>query len=146
MFPAMFLISHAFLWIVHPPLFNWVCQYFIVLQTHQLNSVTSYGRHRGKPVWRWFLPVPDPPNRWNTLHCLYWARPLHTHKASISVSSLLKTQPSVPFLWHDTYYCKVGVETWGSSTGDPRSDPPGRASSRKDSGYLHRAQTQQSWD
>lgn len=44
------------------------------------------------------------------------------------------------FRWHDTYCCKAGEETWGSSIGDPQSDPLGKALSRKDSGYLHRAE------
>lgn len=55
----------------YPPLFICICLRFTVMQIHQLNFVTSYGRRRGKPAWRWSLPVPDPPNRWSTLHCLY---------------------------------------------------------------------------
>lgn len=119
---------------------NNVCLHFTVIQMHPLNCITSYGRHRGKPAWQWFLPVTDPPNRWNTLHCLYWARRLetNTHPATISVYSLLKIHAIWPLQWQDTYYCKVGVETWGSSTGDPQSDPLGRALNRKDSGYLLR--------
>lgn len=61
------------------------------------------------------------------------------HRTTVSFSSLFKTATDA-FRWHDTYYCKVGEETWGSSTGDPQCDPQGKASSRKDSGYLHRAE------
>lgn len=44
----------------------------LICPTFYFNFIhTSCGRRRGRPVWRWSLPVPNPPNRWNTLHCLY---------------------------------------------------------------------------
>lgn len=144
-FPAVFFTSPGLICI------SFVCVSlgFIVMQMHQLYFVTSYGRRKGKPAGRWSPPAPDPPNRWSTLRCLYWAHPLHTqtHKTTIIVFSLWKTQfGGNSVLWCDTYCCKVGEGMWGSSTGDPQCDPLGKALSRKDSGYLHRAKTQESWD
>lgn len=51
--------------------------------------------------------------------------------------------PSGLVQWQDTYYCKVGVEMWGSSTSDPQSDPLGRALNRKGSGYLLREKSRE---
>lgn len=73
---AVFNLTCTHLHFLNPPLFICICLCFTVMQIHQLNFVTSYGRRRGKPAWRWSLPGPDPPNRWSTLRCLYWARPL----------------------------------------------------------------------
>ena len=144
MFPVIstmsaFNLTHTHLHL-YPPLFICICLYIIVMQICRLNFDTSYGRRRGKPAWQWSLPVPDPPNRWSTLRCLYSARPLWTHAQSDHKRSqpFLKTHS---FLWHGTYCCKVGEETWGSSTSDPQSDLPGKALSRMDSGYLQRADT-----